>query len=269
MSLHKPLMKDVSPKAVKKSVLSAATQQPLTIYPAAISVLGAAFALLIGVNFFSLAAIGIGGVVTSLSWLWEYFAKGNDHASRFVSKCRAETENRRRAALAQLQKDMQEAGDEQGLKQIQLFKEKYDNFVQILSRKLNESELTYQRYLIIAEQVFLGGLDNLENAALTMKSVSAIDLDHIEQTLAELQNSSDEASRKKAAELQARLALRESQMLRASALLLENEQALTQLDHVTTKIAEIKTQQNRAQVDLEDAMAELQHLITRAETYSK
>lgn len=269
MSLQKSLVKDMSPKAVKKSVANAAVQQPLTIYPAALCLLGGAFALLVDANIFSLGAMAVGGMATSFSWLWEFFAKGNDHASRFIQRCRDELEQKRRQALGQLQKDLEQAGDTQGLKQIQLFKDKYENFVDILGRKLEPTELTYQRYLTIAEQVFLGGLDNLENAALAMKSVSAVDEKHIQTELLNLDQSNSEAAKQKTGELKARLTLRESQLLRASALLLENEQALTQLDHVTTKIAEIKTQQGRAQLDLEHAMNELQHLIVRSENYSK
>ncbi len=269
MSLQKSLVKDMSPKAVKKSVVNAAVQQPLTIYPAALCVLGGAFALLVDANTFSLGAAALGGVITSVSWLWEYFARGNDHASRFIQRCRDEIEQLRRQALGQLQSDLEQAGDRQGLKQIQLFKDKYENFVDVLGRKLEASELTYQRYLTIAEQVFLGGLDNLENAALAMKSVSAVDEKHIQTELLDLDKSNSAAAKQRTGELKARLNLRESQLLRANALLLENEKALTQLDHVTAKIAEIKTQQGRAQIDLEDAMRELQHLIVRSEDYSK
>jgi len=269
MSLEKSLVRDMSPKAVKKSVVAAASQTPLTIYPAAIGLLGGAFALLVDLNIISLAAMAVGGVLTCGSWLWEYFARGNKHASDFIRRCREDVEQRRRAALGELHRDLSDAGDEQGLKQVQLFKDKYDNFVAILSRKLDSSELTYQRYLTIAEQVFLGGLDNLENAALSMKSVSAIDIEHIQGELDRLDGDDSDAANKKTRELKARMSLRENQMLRAGALMLENEQALTQLDHVSAKIAEIKTQQGRAQLDLEDAMGELQRLIVRAENYSK
>ncbi len=269
MSLQKSLVKDMSPKAIKKSVLSTAAQRPLTIYPAALAVLGAGFALLIDANALSVAAMAAGGAITSVSWLWEVFARGQHHASQFIRRCREEIEHQRRVSLGQLQQDMRAAGDAQGLKQIQLFKDKYDNFVAILGRKLDAGELTYQRYLTIAEQVFLGGLDNLENAALAMKSVSAIDMAHIENSLAKLKDDHSAAAQTKAGELKARLSLRETQRLRANALLLENEQALTQLDHVTAKIAEIKTQAGRAQLDLEEAMAELQHLIMRADSYAK
>lgn len=269
MSLHKSLAKDMSPKAVKKSVVSTAAQRPLTIYPAALSVLGGVFAVFIDANVFSLAALGAGAAITSVSWLWEYFVRGNQHAGDFIRRCREELETKRRAALGQLEKDLRDAGDQRGLKQIQLFKDKYQNFVEILSRKLDPTELTYQRYLTIAEQVFLGGLDNLEHAALAMKSVSAIDVAHLESELSVLERDDSDAAKKRVAEKRARLSLRESQLLRASALLLENEKALTQLDHVSAKIADVKTKQGRAQVDLEDAMAELQHLILNTENYSR
>lgn len=268
MSLSQQLVKDVSPKALKKAVLTQSTQQPLTVYPAAMALLGAAYGLLFDLNMFSIGAMIVGGVLTSASWIWEYFVKGNSHASLYIKRYREELEQKRQLALQQLEGDLKDVHDTQGIKQIQSFKDKYRNFLDILNRKLDQKELTYQRYLTIAEQVFLGGLDNLENAALALKSVSAIDVNHIEGELQKLEKqSSNEAESRKSA-LSTRLSLRKNQLDRVSQLLLENEQALTQLDHVAAKLADAKTQAGRAQVDLEIAMKELQHLITRTDDYS-
>lgn len=69
--------------------------------------------------------------------------------------------------------------------------------------------------------------------------------------------------------LEERLKLRNEQIERVEALMLNNEKALTQLDQVSTKIATINTQQGRSQMDLEDAMKELRRLIQRADNYSE
>jgi hypothetical protein len=268
MSLQKSLVKDVSPKALKKAVVAHSTQAPLTVYPAALSLLAGVYAILFDASSLAIAAMSIGGFLTAASWMWEYFVKGDSHASKVVAKYRSELESKRKAAISLLRDDLQENNDAQGLKQLSLFKEKYDNFLHILSRKLDDTELTHQRYMTIAEQVYLGGLDNLENAALALKSISAIDTGHIQKELNALDRQNSTKADSKRAALESRLALRKNQLDRASQFILENEQALTQLDHVATKIADIKTQQGRAQVDLEVAMRDLQHLITRAENYS-
>jgi hypothetical protein len=209
------------------------------------------------------AALGLG------SWIWEFGVKGNEHANDFVRRYRAELESRRQEALDSLMKDLGSIGDTQGIQQINAFKGKYDTFVDILDRKLIPGELTYNRYLSIAEQVFLGGLDNLDNVALALKSISAIDVDHLQLEMKILSTLTDDNSQEKLRTLQARLDLRTQQVNRIQSLMLENEKALTQLDHVSTKIATINTQQGRSQLDLEDAMKELRRLIQRAENYSE
>ncbi len=269
MTLHVNEVKDVSPKAVRKAVVGAASQRPLTIYPAVVAMLGGAFALLVDANIFSLGALAIGSGITAINWGWEFFARGGKHATHFIQQCREEIAQRRRAALQDVESSLREIHSAQGLKQLELFKSKYANFVAVLERKLESNELTFHRYLTIAEQVYLGGLDNLENAALAMKSVSAIDVDHVQKELQRLHDQHTDAAKKQVEQLRTRMHLKESQSLRASALLLENEQALTQLDHVAAKISAIQTRQGRAQVDLDDAMLELQRLITRTEDYSQ
>jgi len=268
MALNKELRADLSPAAVKKSVLSAVTQKPLTVYPAAAALLGGAYLLTFGSSLVAAAAVGAGVAVTSVNWIWEYFGRGSKHANEYVKRYRLELENRRQEALQSLLAELKDIGDRQGMKQVELFSEKYRNFVDILNRKLEPEELTYNRYLTIAEQVFLAGLDNLENAAVATRSVSAVDVVHINRQLDKLSSRDDTAAQTQKTQLQTRLDLRDKQLQRAGDLLLLNEQALTQLDHVTTKLATINTKQGRAQLDLEDAMAELQHMIGRAEQYS-
>ena len=266
MSLDKRLSRDLSPAAVNKAVLANATQQPLTVYGAATALLGGAFAALINPSIIALSALGLGATVGLGSWIWEFAVKGSEHANDFVHRYRKELEHRRQEALESLVSELTSIGNQEGLRQIHSFRTKYDIFVDVLDRKLTPGELTYNRYLSIAEQVFLGGLDNLESAAIALKSISAIDIKHLESEISRLQQS---AGNEKLQILEDRLKLRDEQIERVEALMLNNEKALTQLDQVSTKIAMINTQQGRSQMDLEDAMKELRRLIQRADNYSE
>ena len=262
-------VKDLSPVAIKKTVLNNAIQMPLSVYPAAISVLGGFYSLLFGLDMLGIAAMVGGGVIAIGNWVYEYFIRGSDHANEFVLKYRKELEKRRQETLNTLEKDLQHIGSEDGLRQLRLFREKYNNFQSVLGKKLDQTELTYNRYLTIAEQVLLGGLDNLDAAAISLKSISAIKSDDIQKELERLSHDSSEMSRAKQNEYNTRLELRKNQLDRVSELMLLNESALTHLDHVSTKIANINTKQGRALVDLEDSMDELRHLIERADKYAK
>lgn len=265
----KQLSNNLSPKAIKKAVVSTTLQRPLTVYPATIGLLGGFYAMLFGGGPVALAAMVAGGGVTLLNWMYEYFVKGDEHANHFVTLFRKELEKRRINALKHLENELQDIENEQAVNQVKLFRSKYNNFHSILDRKLDVTELTYNRYLSIAEQVFLNGLDNLENAAITLKSISTIDTQRIGNELKKLEHENTSNSTQRMNELKMRLALRDKQLNRVSELLLTNEKALTQLDHVATKIANIDTKQSRAHVDMEDAMEELRRLISRAEHYSE
>ena len=90
------------------------------------------------------------------------------------------------------------------------------------------------RYLAMAEQVFLNSLDNLEQLAFGLQSVAAVDMESINERL---RTTADEEHER--APLLARAQLWHDQHKRADELLLENEHAMTQLDRVSARLAEI------------------------------
>lgn len=264
----KSLSQNISPSTIKKAVVSHTLQKPLTVYPATIGILGGFYALLFGANPIALGVLAVGGSITLSNWAYEYFAKGDVHANQYVVQFRKELEKRRLKALEHLENELTIINNDQAVVQVMLFRKKFDNFHSILDRKLESSELTYNRYLSIAEQVFLNGLDNLENAAISLKSISTINEQRIIAELKRINTSPSKESEEQSQELKARLELRNNQLERVNDLLMVNEKALTQLDIVATKLANIDTQQNHAHIDMEDAMGELQRLIVRAENYS-
>lgn len=270
MSIRKSLISDLSPKAVKRSVLKETLQGPISSYSGALACLAGGYALLISANPIALGALAVGGSVAAGNWIYQYVLKGDQNANDFVQRFRRELKQQRVQALKVLHEELEDVGDSEGMKQIELFQQKFNTFVDILKRKLDPAELTYNRYLSIAEQVFLGGIDNLENAALALKSISAIDVQHVEQQLQRLQQS-DAPTQNQTEKIQAleqRLQLRQEQLARARELRLQNDKALTQLDQVSTRLAAINTSNHHTSIDLEESMSELQRLIQRAEHYS-
>ena len=268
MSLDRSFTKDLSRDAVNKAVLSQSVQSPLTLYSASAAMMGGAYSLLISPNPIALTAVAVGGLVGVGNWAWHCLVQRDAHANRFVQNYLAELSNKRAESLRALTRELEGSDSGQALKQIDSFNAKYKNFVDVLKNKFDPSELTYNRYLSIAEQVFLGGIDALEDAAAALKSVSAIDVKHIEESIQELTGDSSPQARAHMEALQARLEVRDQQLQRVQSLLLSNEQALTELDVVAAKIASIDTKQGQSRIDLEDAMSELQRLIQRAEKYS-
>lgn len=259
---------DLSAPAIKRAVLRMAAQKPLTAYPAAIAGLGGVCVLLFDAPIIGLATLGVGGLFAVSNFIVEMQLKGSNNANEYVRSYREELIKKRNKSVQLIECDLKAICNDEGLKQIDLFTTKYDNFQHLLDRKLDPTELTYNRFMTIAEQVFLGGIDNLGHAYNALRSVSAIDIDRLNSEISELELLNDSSKEAHLETLLSRRDLRDGQHKKAALFLLENETALSQLDQVTAKLSDMNTVQGHALVELEDSMNELQHLINRAEKYA-
>jgi hypothetical protein len=249
---------------IKKATLNASVQQPVAVYPTSVGVLAGAYALAFGLNPV-VAGLCLGGLALGTGgWLFEYFVRGKTHALRIVNRLRDELAQKRRAAIERIRGELNELNHTEALQQLDTLIRKFQNFETVLGKKLDVGELTYNRYLAMAEQVFLNSLDNLEQLAFGLQSVAAVDMDSINERL---RTTADEEHER--APLLERAQLWHDQHKKADELLLENEHAMTQLDRVSARLAEIRTREGHAQMDMENAMAELENLISKASQYER
>lgn len=249
-------------KAVRRRVLTS----PFILYPGVASVLtGLAAALFASPVTVSLAVAS--PVLLLAGWQFEKRIRSHAYSLAYLAEANQKLQAERAARTAQLVEKLHVSHSRQGVHQIKLFNHAYQNFQEILGQKFSPQELTYGRYLGIAEQVFLASLDNLERVCLALKSVSTVDAAELQERIAELEKENDTGAREEMATLRQRLKLREEQTGLAEKLLLQNEKALTELDHVTAKVATVVTEKGRAELDLERAMEELRRLAERAEKY--
>lgn len=259
----------LSNRSIKNAVLKNTLQHPLVLYPTVTGVLAAVAGVIF--NFGSLPFfIGAGGAMTAIGgWLFEYFARQEQHSKDYISEITEALNQEREKKIARLGSDLERVQCREGVKQLELLEGKYRNFEEILGTKLAPTEMTYFRYLGIAEQVYLAILDNLDKVYLALKSISAVDPEHLAVRLQKLDRNPSEQAAKEKETLSRRLALRQEQLDRASDLILANEHALTELDHVTAKIAGVQMNKGRADLDLDMAMEELRRLAERADQYAR
>jgi hypothetical protein len=173
--------------------------------------------------------------------------------------------------VSDLTGNMQRLGFHQGIRQLEQLQKKFQNFVEILNRTFDAEEITYGRYLGIAEQVYLSSLDNLERVIGTLASVQTIDPSHIDARIEEILADGivTEAESTEQETLNQRKLLRESQTQKVGLLMAQNEQAMTHLDLTAAALAEMKTRAGQATMDMESAMAELQNLAARSSKYNR
>ncbi len=259
----------LSQKAIRKAVLTNSLQHPSVLYPAVAGVLAAASSVLFHFGSWPLLLSAAGLVSAFGGWIYQFFGRKDQYSLAYFEEIHARLNREKKQKLTKLRKELRQVDNEAGIKQLDLLEIKYRNFEEILGSKFLQTEMTYSRYLSIAEQVYLATLDNLDKVFLTLKSISAVDTGHLNQRLSELaEQKTDKADNEKQA-LMRRLTLHQQQRDKADHLILANERALTELDEVTTKIADANINKGRADLDLDQAMEELRHLAERTDQYNR
>jgi hypothetical protein len=257
---------DFSRKAIGRQVVTVTAQKPYVLYPLAIGLLGGLSALLLGTPL--LPAL-VGGGIGIGAWILDNTLRRGHHANEYVAQLHELLVQRTRASLASLQTELQQLGETDGFDQLQRLTEKYETFESLLRRKLNPAELTFGRYLGMAEQLYLGGLDNLNTIANIRRSLNAIHASHIDQRTDKIYGDGhiDETEQQEWEALSRRRALLEQQRTQVDSLLAQNESAMTRLDEVMASIATLNLGDRRATMDIEQAMMELEELARRSADY--
>lgn len=259
----------LSQQAVNKAVLTGSLQHPLVLYSAVTGVLAAVGGAVFHLGALPLLVTAGGGAVAVAGWMYAYFGKRDDYSQAYFAQVHARLMREKRQKLSKLKKDLNQVGSDQGIKQLELLERKYRNFEEILVGKLSPTEMTYSRYLSIAEQVYLAVLDNLDSVFMALKSISAVDTEHLRQRLSHLSTQETQATEREKQTLQKRLDLYQQQLNHVAEQLFANERALTELDEVSAKLATVQIDKGRADLDLEMAMEELKKLAERTDQYAR
>lgn len=262
---------DFSRSAINKAVTSKGFQDPLFLYPTAAGILSCTAMLVVGLApvWAGLGAAGLGVGLAALGYQLGF--RREQLARDYLNNLHMSLNNRRLKMVHDLTGNMDNLQFHQGLRQLGQMQKKFQNFVEILNRTFDPQELTYGRYLGIAEQVYLSGLDNLERVVGALASVQTIDSHHIETRIKEIHSDGivTEAEATEEETLNQRKLLRQSQTGKVEKLMAQNEQAMTQLDLTAAALAEMNTHAGQATMNMESAMTELQDLIARSSEYNR
>jgi len=202
--------------------------------------------------------------------LWARWMMHSAAFARLRYDLTREAHEARAPMLAQLNNDLQQLGSAQGVAQLDQLQRKFDSMISVLSRRLDAGELTYSRYLDTAEQVYLSAIDNLQDVALSLRSVSTIDRGKLDGRLSDLRGSPQpgSSSQREIETLEQRRLLLTQQTDKVGNLLVQNETALTALDHAATALADVRMGKGSASVELEQALQDLDQLARRAGRYA-
>ncbi len=270
MSVFKDIKKaDLSTKAINSAITKQTVQHPIVLYPAVIGVLGIIAGLLLDAGLLSWV-IGIGGLATSiLSFGVNRGFRKEEFASAYIEELFSQLEKKRKDYTLKLENVLNDVDSQEGIKQFKRLADKFLTFNGMLKSKLKPGEITYSRYNAMAEQVYLGALDNLNDLANTMKGIQSIDETYINKRLDELVNpNGSEHTLKEVDALKSRLELLKKQRQKIDFYLSQNEEAMTRMDEAIVAITDLKTEDMRADMDLEQAMSHLQDIAQRSKDYN-
>ena len=251
------------PAQIRRAVAQKAAISPFVLYPAVLSGLGAVTGVLFGFGGLALGAVGLGAVTAVTAFATEFGWRRDEHAKQILMQATRRMEQRRQQVIASIKQELTGLDLPLAAEQVDTFNLKFSTFVAVLSDRFAVTELTYARYLGVAEQVYLSGLDNIRNAMIAQKALGAVNVARLQQRLAGLAADAPER-----AALQSRLDGFSTTSAQISELLLLNEKALTQLDDVTQRLARTKVERGMADSDTESAIAELHRQGLRLAEYA-
>lgn len=206
------------------------------------------------------------------AFIFNVFFKGDKIKKKYTELLLKLLEEQTEQKLKNLENNLLSFKQTHGAKQLEQFRQKFEILVDILKYKFDVSQLTYNRYYSIAREVYLSGIDNLNDLVIALKTLDSIDLEYINDRLKSLKDKDPEnmAIKKEVEALNRSLNSFKQQEQKVYNLIAENETALTQMDEATIAISEIsKSKDKEAGIDMENSMKALAELAQRTKLYSE
>lgn len=251
-----------NPRQLRKAVARDALQSPFVLYPAVVGGLGAVASSVFGLTLITGLALVGGSIAALVALAAEVSARHDVNALRIIRQATQRIEVERAKLVKALEAELKEFAMPIATDQLRNFENAFARFQDVLDDRFTATELTYARYLGVAEKVFLGGLDNLRNIVILRKALANTDDDMLHRRLKE-----DDLDTVERHALQERLASYESSEKEIEKLLVTNERALTALERVTQTLAMTQVGGGAGMSDTEAAMAELERLSSRLNEY--
>lgn len=249
---------------LKKVLFKRSIGSALVTYPAALTILGSMAGSLFG---FSAAIAGIvagTAVIAAGGFTAQYNFRRDSNMKLISSELTQQMENRRESLVKEIEQELDKINLPRAQSQLASFRLKFTTFVDVLDDRFSPTELTFMRYVNVAEQVYLSGIDNLRDAIISQKALSGSNIDDLRTRYETLNDSQKEKDI-----LKKRIKNFEQTQTNIDQLFLINEEALSQIDDVTHKIAVTKVEKGMADSNTQSSMEELERLGSMLKKYAK
>jgi hypothetical protein len=200
--------------------------------------------------------------------LWPFFYLRSEQYVRAAYGLGEVADGGEARSVTELVEEFSALGFKEGGEQVRMLRQKYRNLAEVLGRRLDAGELTYRRYLGMAECVYLAAVENLQDVAITLRSISTIDPAALRLKIEDLKKEMDFPVPEAIRAIEDRRKLYEEQRQQVAKLLSQTEAAMTALDHTAAALARTRTSKGLAELGIEEAMKDLEELAGRAGKYA-
>lgn len=178
-----PTADDFSAKAVQRAVLKETLQHPLTVLPAATSVVSLLYMGLISFNPASFA-VGFGSALFgAASWVVNYFIRGDTFAAKRIQTLRTRRAQLQLEQSEALRSRCAAAGFSDGEQAAADLTRSHDTLQQFLSARADGGNLTALRFRALAEDTYMQGVAILQAALDSHCALREIDADKLRHEL--------------------------------------------------------------------------------------
>jgi hypothetical protein len=273
---NSPKVDEYLPAAINRAVIQAGLKHPITIYPIALGISSGVVGVLFNIPL--LLTIALGLVLSGPVWaVSQIFFRHDAIGSQYLAALHRKQKQYETYLIDKIESGLKECTHTKELKstasiaiaQLKSIQIKLLNVQELLGIKLRPNEITYGRFLGAAEQVSLSVLDNLNTVVSILKSAASIDLKYVHARLKEIADRKTKSKEDKVQQksLQERLNLWNNQRQKVDQLMAHNEEAMTEMEHISAAIAQWHTDFKFASSDFESAIKQLQALALQAQKY--
>jgi hypothetical protein len=179
-----PSPEDFSQRAVSKAVLSEALQHPTTLYPAALSLVSIAYMAMVNLSPTSLTVALVSGLLSLASGIFHYFVRGETIAENYIKELKERRNLYKEQEAGDIEAECKAAGFQEGAKEAKELRQAYDQLYSFLKEKLEQRKvMTAGRFLIMAEETYLQGLQLLKKALVVFNVLKQIDRDKLAEEM--------------------------------------------------------------------------------------
>ena len=247
-------------RAARREALSFSFWTDAVVYPLLAGFVGISWAIAAGIDTVS-ASLGASGIVLGLSmWMWGYVRRREQHAALLLKERASQLARRRDRGLERLEASLCEDGLRQASEHLRGLRAGFASFTGVLERKLDRSELDYQRFRAALEELFLSTVDNLEHAVERLRASNDIEIDAVEERIRHIETVGDDPNSMEIIELGRARTRYQALTNSATELFEKNKVILATLQTSCEQLTGVETHRVRARRELDAILAEVSAL---------